>query len=406
MKYLTLFSLLFYANTVFAVTQHAYVTDQLGNAVNVIDVSADTVQSISGFDGPRVVQVSADGTLAYIGSDDNTIRVIDTLTHTVLPVIVNVNHPVAIALTPASDFIYVTSANDTISVVRTSDYTTPAVITGFNNLQDCKVTPDGTRVYATNAGNGTVSVIDTSTNTIVDTITGMIAPIGLTFTVDGTYAYVAETSTNTVYVISTASNTVVDAILGFNLPTYIAAAPDKSTIYISNSGNNTVSIVRTSDNFIIGTIAIPVPKTIGVTEDGLYLYVGSDYETVFKVDTLSNTILAALPGFKNPANIALTTNNEPFISVNACQVRSNPANIYNEISWEAGPGTPTAYSIYRDVNLVHRVVDLPAATLQYQDQHLELGQSYSYYVVAYYANGYVCTIGAVEVSPVRQCLNP
>jgi YVTN family beta-propeller protein len=406
MKHLLyLLGFLFSANTVFGTTQQAYVCDQLGNSVTIIDVSNDTTQTIYGFTHPRVVHVNPDGTHAFVGSDDNTVRVIDTITSTLQPVVIDVTHPVAMAVSPNADFLYVASNNETVSVIETSTYTVKTVITGFSNLQDIKVTPDGAYVYATNAGNGTVSIIQTSDNTIVDTITGFQKPVGITLTVDGTYAYITETSTNSVYFVDTSSNTITDIILGFDLPAYAAASPNKDFIFVSNTGNNTISIIRTSDNFVINTLAIPSPKSIAITQDGNYLYIGSDLETVYKVDLISYDILTVIPGFQNPSNIALTTNNIPGNTVNGCQVVDSPTNIYNIVSWSAGPGTPVSYKLYRDAALSLYITTVPPTTLQYIDKNRVLGQSYSYFVLADYANGFSSTIGSVEVTPVRLCQN-
>lgn len=213
------------------------------------------------------------------------------------------------------------------------------------------MTPDGAYIYATNAGNGTVSVIQASNNTLVGTITGFQKPIGLTLTVDGAYAYVTETSSNSVYVVDTSSNTIVDTILGFDLPAYSAVSPNKSYVFVSNTGNNTISIIRTSDNFIVSTLAIPSPKSIAITQDGNYLYIGSDLETVYKVSLISYGILTVIPGFQNPSNIALTSNNVPGNTVNGCKVVVTPTDIYNIVSWTTGPGIPVSYSLYRDTAL-------------------------------------------------------
>jgi YVTN family beta-propeller protein len=402
MRYLLLFFLFFSTQSVFGILPHAYVTDQQGGSVRIIDITNDTVQTIFGFNGPRVIKVTEDGTLAYVGSDDNTIRIIDTITHTVLPTAINIDHPVALALTPGDKFMYITSANNTVSIVQTSDYTIRNVITGFDNPQDIKITPDGLYAYVSNSGNGTVSVIRTADNTIVDTITGFQTPIGLTFTKDGVHAYITDTSHNAIYVLDTSDNTIDDVILGFNLPSYIVVTPDKTTAYVSNVGDNTIAIVRTSDNAIIGSIPIPVPKSLAVTQDGLYLYVGSDFGTVFKVRILNNTILIAIPGFQNPSNITLTTNNAPCNSVNGCQVVT-PTDIYNQVTWHMSAGSPIAYKIYRDVNLTHLIGTFSAEIRMYTDKGRQQGQSYVYYVVAVYENGFSSTIGSVEVGPIRVC---
>jgi YVTN family beta-propeller protein len=404
MRYLLVF--LFCAASVFGITPHAYVCSQLGNSVTIIDVTSDTTETIFGFTNPRVVQMNPEGTYAFVGSDDGTLRIINTATHTLLPTVVSIVHPLALAVAPDASFLYVACGNNTVSVIRTSDYTIQTVITGFDGLQDIKITPDGLFAYATNSGNGTVSIIQTSTNTIVGTITGFKKPIGLTLTVDGDYAYVTETSTNTVYVVDTSTNQIIGVIYGFNLPAYSTISPDKTYLFVSNTGNNTISVIRLSDNYIVNTISIPAPKSIAVTQDGLYLYIGSDYESVFKVDLINYEIVVAIPGFENPSNIALTTNNAPADSVNGCQVVVSPTDIYNLVTWLPAPGTPIQYLVYRDSTLTIHIATLPAATTQYMDSNLVDGQSYSYYILARYANGFSATIGSVEVTPIRLCQNP
>lgn len=403
MKYLMFLSLLFSASTVFSVIPHAYVTDQLGGSVRVIDISNDTVQTIFGFVHPRVVKVSADGTLAYVGCDDNTIRVIDTITNTVLPNIIPVNHAVALALTPNCNCMYVACADNTVTVVSTADYSVMSVIPGLNHPQDVKVRPDGKYVYVTNAGNGTISVIHPSTHHIVGTISGFQTPIGLTFTTDGQYAYVTDTSHNAVYVLRTSDNTIIDVILGFNKPSYIAVGSDREFAFISNTGNDTLSVVRTSDNRIVHTVHIPDPKSIAVTQEGDYLYVGSGRGEVFKIRTLDYAIITAIPNFQNPSNITLTTNNAPGDTVNACQVTFSPTETFNRVTWKAAAGSPIGYNIYRDLDLTQLIVSLPPTTFTYKDEHRQVGQTYTYYMTAEYANGYSCTIGEVTVTHARAC---
>jgi YVTN family beta-propeller protein len=406
MKFLSLFvlSTVSTVSTVFGVIPHVYVTDELGSSITVIDVSNDTVQQIFGFDQPHVVKVTPDGTTAYVGDSSNTVYAVDTITNTVSPMTVSLvgGHALSMAITPDSNFLYTANSNDTVTVIQTSDNTIVTTLTGFDGIQDIKISPDGTFAYVTNSASGTVSIISISANTVVGTITGFGKPIGLTFTIDGTFAYVTDNSHNSVYVIEVATNAISDVVLGLNLPSYAAVSPDKSTLYVSNSGNNTVSVIRLSDNLIVSTIPIPQPKSLGVTQDGQFLYVGSDFGDVFKVTTLEETIVVAIPGFQNPSNMTFTTNNVPANTVNGWQVPTDPTNIYNQVSWLAAPGSPISYKVYRDVEqtlLIDTV--LTGAPLLFNDMNRLMGQSYTYYVVAEYANGFSSTIGSVEVNPVR-----
>ena len=51
---------------------------------------------------------------------------------------------------------------------------------------------------------------------------------------------------------------------------------------------------------------------------------------------------------------------------------------------------------YRDAGLSHYVATVPGTDLQFIESNLVAGQSYSYYVVADYANGFSATIGMSE----------
>ncbi len=404
-SFFVLLSFLFSSQFAFGALPHAYVTDEKGDTLAVIDVSNDTVQKIYGITGCRVVKVSPDGTQAYVGCDNNTLRVIDTLNNLVLPIEINVVKPVALAVSPDSEFVYVASTDDTVSVIRTGTYETEAVISGFDFVQDIKIHPDGSKAYVTNKNGGCVSVIDTQTRAIVQTITGFQSPIGLALNIDGTKGYVTDTSHHALYVFDTTTNSVTDVVLGFNDPAYIAVTPDKNRAYISNKGNDTVTILRLSDNFIIRTFPLPGPQSIAISKDGLYLYIGSSAGLVFKVYTLDNSIQYAFKGFSNPSNIALTVNNTPTSTVNACQ-SGEGTGILNTLTWTASPGFPHSYRVYRD-NLVNGLLgSVPGTTQEFFDTNLVPGQTYQYYVIADYDNGYSSTVGDVLIAPERTCIAP
>ncbi len=399
-----LFAFTLSVSSVFATVDHAYVCNQGGTSVTIIDVVVGTTQAIFGFNHPRTVHLNPEGTLAFIGCDDNTVRVVETASELVLPITVSVPHPIAMAVSPNAHFLYVACHDNTVRVIDTSTYTVVSEITGFDNLQDIKVSRNGKFIYVTNAGSNTVSVIDASSNTIVETITGFHKPIGITMSIDGTFAYVTETSHNTVSVIDLATNTISKTIYGFSFPAYATASPNKNFIYVANTGSNTVSVIRTDDNFSVYEIPIPTPKSMAVSADGFFLYIGS-IATVYKIDLITYTILAAIPGFSNPSNIELSSNSAPAFTVNGCFDDNDPMNLKNIISWGAVNGTPTQYRIFRDASLGHLVATVPSGTLHYTESHLLAGQSYSYYVLADYPNGFSSTIGSVRVAPQRLCQN-
>lgn len=408
MKTLSLFSLLFAANCLFGASPHVYVTDPDGSAVEIIDVATNTSQYIYGFDHPRVVVITSDGVEAYVGQDNGVIQVIDTSKHTVGTISAMVPQPIAMAITPDNQFLYVTSAENTVTVIRTSDRMIQTVITGFNDPEDIKIDSEATFAYVTNPPASTISVIETSSNTIVATIAipgG--SPTGLTLTNDGLFGYVTDPSNNCLYQIDLTTKTIVSTVYGFNAPKYMAMSANEPYAYITCTGDNTVIKMQISNNKIVSTFQVSNPRRIAVTPDGKFLYVGSP-ETIFKFRILSSTVFElsdALPGFANPSNLAVTVNNPPPSTLNGCRSTVSPGVFRNHVTWETADGNPIGYTIYRDASRASQLVTLPGTALEFYETNVLAEQSYWYYLVANYANGFSSTQGYIIVQPYRQCLN-
>lgn len=402
MKSLFICVFLFAVSTVFGTIPHAYVTDREGTTITIIDSDSNTVQKIFGFTKPHVIQVTADGTAAYVGDETAQILKINCLNHTVTSIGNISGHAVSMAILQDGSFLYTANHDNTVSIIDLSNDTIVGELTGFGGPQDIAVTPDNAFVYVTNKAFGTISIISTATNAVVNTITGLVNPVGITFNIDGTYAYVTDKVHNSIYVIRTSDNTIFDIIYGFNKPSFVAVSPDKTYAYVTNAGNDSVSIIRLSDNFIVQTILVPLPNSIAVSSDGLFLFVGSDFGDVFKLATLDGSIQVVIPGFQCPSNISFSTNNAPADTVNGWRVKSNPLQPYNQISWLEPAGFPSGYRIYRDSLYTELLASIVGGgVLLYNDMQLQIGQTYSYYVIADYPNSYSSTIGSVQVTPAR-----
>ena len=389
--------------TAFCATQHAYVTELGSNSVSIIDVDRNTVQKIFGFSSPHTIRVTFDGTAAYVGDNDNGIYKINCWDNTVTKVATLSGHPISFCIVPDASYLYCATHNDTVAIVDLNTHTLVTEIACLNGPQDIRCTLDGKFVYVTNKGNGTISVIDTNTQMLVKTIEGFKFPVGITFDLNGNFAYISDSHDNLVYVISMSDHTIVDKILGFSKPSYIAMDPDKNTAYISNTGNDTISVLRLSDHFITNTVPVPRPTAISVTLDGLYLYVASSLTDIIKLNIIDQTIESVIPELKNPSNISISFNNGPADSVNAWQVVSNPTAPYNQIAWEKPAGNPSQYRIFRDSRYEDLITTIPGSSnsLLYNDEQLTTGQTYSYYVVADYDNGFSSSIGGITVTPDR-----
>lgn len=393
-----------FTTMLFCTTPHAYVAELGSQAISIIDTKRDTVQKIFGFFQPHVVRVALDGSAAYVGDGNNNIYKIHCNEHTVSIMGTLSNHPTAFCILPDASYMYAATRDGTLAIIDLRQEVVVKEIACLSGPQDIRATPDGQFVYVSNKGNGTISVIKTEDQTVAQVITGFSSPVGLMFDIDGVNLYVTDSVANCIYVIDVQSNSVVNTILGLNQPRFMAMSPKKTIAYISNGGNDSVSILRLSDQFIIGTIAIPNPSAIALALDGSLLYVASGTNELFKVDTQTNSIELVLPNFIYPSNIALTDNNAPSDTVNGWYVISDPQDPYIQISWSKPAGKPYRYRIFSDhrhQNLIATLSATAATRYLYNDLHKTRGQTYAYYVIADYPNGFSSTIGEITVNPAR-----
>jgi len=236
-----------------------------------------------GFDGPSGIVFN--GTTAYVNNyggpgglmsgNGHTISVINSLTGNLIDTIDLGNSPAAapaaLDITPNGLYVYVANYVDglegtgTVKVISTVTNTIIDTITGFSGPFDIAVSPDGLKVYVTNFGSNnfapygtTLSIVDTTTNTITNTINLGIQPSGIAFTPNGRYALVSNyntlymngapyytgltTGTGTVNIIDTVTETVIPPTIVVGLsPNLIAISSDGNYAYVNNYISNTVS---------------------------------------------------------------------------------------------------------------------------------------------------------------------
>ncbi|GEM_PF-3936740 len=403
-----LLTLVLAGSSLFAESAKVYVTEIHGGSVSVINTEDDSVQSIYGFTNPRVIKITPDGTLAYVGEDTDTIQFFETETHLVSPTSINVAHAVAMAIAHDGKNAFVASGDDTLATIDLTTNTVQSVLVGFSNIQDVKATPNGQFIYVTNAGNNTVSVVDRTQGMIIGVITGFQNPLGITITHDGSYAFVSNVDGNSLSVIRLADNTVIGEIPGLNDPKYIAVSPDGATVYVTSFGDNSVKVIAVDENAspigtITNSISVFQPAAITITPDGNYLYVASGSSTIVKLKTTDYTVANHINGFQNPTNITSAIAPEPCQYVDGCQgVKEYPTGIhfFNNISWNAAPGVPALYKIYKDADLTDLVGETTDLFFQ---EDVDPYVRNTYYVIAEYPNGFTTTIGNILVVPCRKC---
>jgi YVTN family beta-propeller protein len=204
-----------------------------------------------------MLPLTASAQNAYITNNGgNTVSVIDTATNTVSATIQVGNRPYGVAVTPDGGKVYVANNEffGSVSVIDTATDAVVGTITVGSLPIGVAVTPDGASVYIANEYDDTVSVIDASNDTVTATILVDSVPLGVAVSQDGTKVFVTSPRSGTVSVIDTASNIVVGTIRS-SFPFGVAVTPDGSKIYATREGSpGTVSVIDTASEAVIATI--------------------------------------------------------------------------------------------------------------------------------------------------------
>ena len=153
-------------STANAKTSYAYVANNSGNSVSVVNLTTNAVVAtipVGSF--PYGVAVNQAGTLAYVtNAGANTVSIISTATKAVTGTLTltGLSGPMDIALTPNGKTAYVSCGNNTVAVINTVAKTFKTIT--VQNPIGLAVTPNGAFVYVVSSGPGKVLAISTLTN--------------------------------------------------------------------------------------------------------------------------------------------------------------------------------------------------------------------------------------------------
>jgi YVTN family beta-propeller protein len=281
----------------------AYVTNQCSGTVTVIDTANDAVLTspIAVGNAPFGAVVNPAGTRVYVtNADSSTVSVIDIAANppSAIATISVGPEPFGIAINPEGTRVYVgnngAGTNDTVSVIDTGSNIVITTITVGFGPGGLAVNPAGTRLYVVNNPASTLSVIDTSSNSVITTVplNGSNALSGVIVNPSGSRVYVAGPDAHLVHVLDSSSNTVISEISVPGKVEGIALTPDGTRLYAAISFNaDTVAVIDTASNSLIATIPVQGDAaSVAVTPDGARAYVTAAPNSVFAIDTTSNTI--------------------------------------------------------------------------------------------------------------------
>lgn len=313
--------------------QTAYIPNQMGSNVSVIDLSTNNVVgTIPVGLGPTGVSVSLDGTKVYImNRTSKTVSVINTDSNTVSATIaVGGIKPGRGCVTPDGSKLYVTDSwAGTITVINTATNTVATEIPLFS-ANGIAISPDGSKAYVATQIADEVVVINTADDSVMDTILVGDNVNSVCVTPDGSKVYAANSSDWTVSVINALVDTVSATIpTNYSYPDCMAVTPDGSKLYVVNSTSNVVSVIDIATNTILTYIHVNHANGISITPDGSKVYVTQTFSNMLaEISTATNTITDNIPVGNFPLAYGNFISTHQFVGISDHKLDESNISIY------------------------------------------------------------------------------
>jgi YVTN family beta-propeller protein len=225
----------------------AYVADQFGNALSVLDASSHTVlATIPLGDGGFNLGVSPDGGSVYVTTASGYVRVISTASNTVVASMTVGAAANGVAFSPDGGTVYISSRDaGTVTAFSTSDNHQVKVYGIGGRVQRIAVSPDGKTLYAANEDMG-VAVVNLS-NGQVTTVTGVSTAYGLGLTPGGTQLWVTSPGTGTLTIIDRGTLTISKTVnFGSTVvPRNVAFSADGSQGVVTDGNGGVIFLDQT-----------------------------------------------------------------------------------------------------------------------------------------------------------------
>jgi YVTN family beta-propeller protein len=291
--------------------QFAYVANYLDESVSVVDTSSNAViATIPVEPGPRVLAISPNGSVVYVGHVEplipgaGSLRIIDTRTFSVGPHI-GVGAVAQILVNPFTPSVYVlsggiASGTPRLSIIDTATGAVNATIPGGAVISgQIALGANGARLYW--ATGDTLQVIDTATDSAIASVDfgGTSGVTALAVHPAGTFVYLTDSVTGSLLVVNAVTNSMVASVTVGFVPLAVVLNSAGTRAYVMNWGDNSVSVIDTATNAVIATIVLGTPGAVApvglvINPAGGYLYVtanGVGTGTLSVIDISTNTLL-------------------------------------------------------------------------------------------------------------------
>jgi len=253
--------------------RYAWVVDQAGNSVTVIDTRSRgiAVGPIMVGKAPRGIAITPNGTRAYVAnSGDDTVTVLDTATFGPVgePIPVG-KEPDGVAISPDGGSAFVAQRGGGIAVIDTGTSQVVETIDDSFGPSRITMTPDGRRGFVTNHDAETVTAFSPGARTAIGQPIHVGAePTGIATLPNGSFAYAASATDDNLVQIDTSIDLQIGAPIEFPGATGIAFTPDGRQGYVTAGDGSTVSILDPSRNAGVGSVQVgSKPVAVAVVPD-------------------------------------------------------------------------------------------------------------------------------------------
>lgn len=226
----------------------AFVSNERGNSVSVIDIASDTVeQTITGIPPwPEEMAVSPDGNYVYLAHwSSRPLTKINaaTLAYDLIPSPLKPCQGIAIQGTSAYLTYYTFYWRQSVGVVNLNSQGLTATIPGPDLNWSAAIS--GSRLYVAHPQVNAVSAYDIANNTLIATLPVAGSPRGVAAGSDGR-VYVARLLDDKVSVIDSSTNTLVQEIVAGDGAYDVVVDNQAGYLYVSNAFADTVSVIPLS----------------------------------------------------------------------------------------------------------------------------------------------------------------